>query len=109
MRIFIISLAAALFLTACEQEQGKQSESLPETKHEVTTEHTHNKHEPSKSMADAKDDTPTEHAEKHADPKYVCSMHPEIVKDKPGSCPICGMFLVKKTTETEEVEKTTEK
>ncbi|NCU02780.1 MAG: efflux RND transporter periplasmic adaptor subunit [Chitinophagaceae bacterium] len=25
-------------------------------------------------------------------------MHPEIVKDKPGSCPICGMDLVKKVT-----------
>jgi Cu(I)/Ag(I) efflux system membrane fusion protein len=25
-------------------------------------------------------------------------MHPEIIKDKPGSCPICGMDLVKKET-----------
>src|SRR6476659_536994 len=22
---------------------------------------------------------------------YTCPMHPEIVRDKPGSCPICGM------------------
>jgi len=27
---------------------------------------------------------------------YTCSMHPEIVSDKPGECPICGMYLVKK-------------
>ncbi len=27
---------------------------------------------------------------------FTCSMHPEIVKDKPGNCPICGMELVKK-------------
>src|ERR1017187_5731145 len=26
--------------------------------------------------------------------KYTCPMHPEIVRDKPGSCPICGMNLV---------------
>lgn len=26
--------------------------------------------------------------------KWVCSMHPEIVKDKKGSCDICGMPLV---------------
>ncbi|MEP7107584.1 MAG: efflux RND transporter periplasmic adaptor subunit [Ferruginibacter sp.] len=27
---------------------------------------------------------------------YTCSMHPEIIRDKPGKCPICGMDLVKK-------------
>jgi len=27
---------------------------------------------------------------------YTCSMHPEVMSDKPGDCPICGMFLVKK-------------
>lgn len=25
---------------------------------------------------------------------YTCPMHPQIVQDKPGSCPICGMDLV---------------
>jgi len=25
--------------------------------------------------------------------RYTCPMHPEIVRDKPGSCPICGMAL----------------
>lgn len=27
--------------------------------------------------------------------KYVCPMHPQIVRDHPGTCPICGMKLVK--------------
>jgi Cu(I)/Ag(I) efflux system membrane fusion protein len=27
---------------------------------------------------------------------YTCPMHPEVIKDKPGNCPICGMALVKK-------------
>ncbi len=27
---------------------------------------------------------------------YTCPMHPQIVQDAPGSCPICGMDLVKK-------------
>jgi membrane fusion protein, copper/silver efflux system len=27
---------------------------------------------------------------------YTCPMHPEIIRDKPGKCPICGMDLVKK-------------
>lgn len=27
---------------------------------------------------------------------YTCSMHPEVVSDKPGQCPKCGMTLQKK-------------
>lgn len=26
--------------------------------------------------------------------KYVCSMHPQVIRDTPGDCPICGMFLI---------------
>src|SRR5690606_40657425 len=25
--------------------------------------------------------------------EYVCPMHPEVVAERPGSCPICGMAL----------------
>jgi Cu+-exporting ATPase len=28
---------------------------------------------------------------------YTCPMHPEIVRDRPGSCPICGMALEPRT------------
>jgi Cu+-exporting ATPase len=28
---------------------------------------------------------------------YTCPMHPEIERDRPGSCPICGMALEPKT------------
>ena len=27
---------------------------------------------------------------------YTCAMHPFIIKDSPGTCPICGMALIKK-------------
>ena len=30
-----------------------------------------------------------------AKPTYQCPMHPQIISDRPGSCPICGMDLVK--------------
>lgn len=32
---------------------------------------------------------------------YTCPMHPEIIRDKPGNCPICGMALEPKTVTTE--------
>jgi len=28
--------------------------------------------------------------------QYTCPMHPEVISDKPGQCPKCGMDLVKK-------------
>lgn len=31
---------------------------------------------------------------------YTCPMHPEVVSDKPGKCPKCGMDLVKKPPQT---------
>ncbi|MEO8772260.1 MAG: DUF6799 domain-containing protein [Ferruginibacter sp.] len=27
---------------------------------------------------------------------YTCPMHPEVISDKPGKCPKCGMALIKK-------------
>ena len=35
-----------------------------------------------------------EHAHENAGTEYTCPMHPEIVRDEPGSCPKCGMDLV---------------
>jgi membrane fusion protein, copper/silver efflux system len=34
-------------------------------------------------------------AKVEATPTYVCPMHPSIVSDHPGDCPICGMKLVR--------------
>ncbi|TDY04236.1 efflux RND transporter periplasmic adaptor subunit [Thiohalophilus thiocyanatoxydans] len=47
-------------------------------------------------------ETALEHAEKHTDPNYVCPMHPQIVRDEPGTCPICGMDLVEKEQESDD-------
>jgi Cu(I)/Ag(I) efflux system membrane fusion protein len=44
------------------------------------------------------------HSEKeHQKEVYTCSMHPQIIRDKPGDCPICGMTLIKKVVNDETV------
>lgn len=40
--------------------------------------------------------TPKKQTEKVA-AVYYCPMHPSVVSDRPGHCPICGMTLVKRT------------
>jgi Cu(I)/Ag(I) efflux system membrane fusion protein len=49
----------------------------------------------SEPVAAAADDTTAEHALKHGEPTYRCPMHPDVVRDEPGECPICGMDLVR--------------
>ena len=39
----------------------------------------------------------------HAD-IYTCPMHPEIIRDKPGNCPVCGMALVKKEEKADAIK-----
>lgn len=36
--------------------------------------------------------------------KYTCPMHPQILKEEPGQCPICNMDLEKVDSKTPEVE-----
>ena len=76
---FIINLtilAGAILLTACSDQSQDKTD-----------------------MANVKKETAVEHAKKHMDPAYVCPMHPNIIKDEPGSCPICGMALILKEEE----------
>lgn len=44
----------------------------------------------------------------HQGETYTCPMHPTVISDRPGTCPVCGMDLVRKAREGEEVVMTKE-
>jgi Cu(I)/Ag(I) efflux system membrane fusion protein len=69
--IIVVSFAFAIFFISCSRQQEKKG-----------AEHT--------------DSVATQSIE-----YYTCPMHPSIISDKPGACPICGMTLVKKTKQHE--------
>lgn len=48
-------------------------------------------------------DSHTGHSQQEQD-VYTCPMHPEIIRSAPGTCPICGMNLVKKERQSKSVE-----
>ena len=48
---------------------------------------------------------PGNHSEmEHQNEVYTCSMHPQIIRDEPGNCPICGMTLVKKINHNQAID-----
>lgn len=47
---------------------------------------------------DRSDIRESDHAASHT---YTCPMHPDIIRDEPGKCPVCGMNLVRKENPAE--------
>jgi len=39
--------------------------------------------------------------------EYTCPMHPQIVRDQPGNCPICGMELVERRSDASDTDSLT--
>lgn len=69
-RIFLISTIALTFFACSQKKQGDEHAAHDTAKEESTT------------------------------TKYTCPMHPNVVQDGPGKCPVCGMDLVPKTANT---------
>lgn len=62
--------------------------SSPPADKPASHDHAHHHHHPAPAAVPAAPATPAP-----AGTKYTCPMHPEIVQDGPGDCPICGMAL----------------
>src|SRR3982751_11746 len=56
--------------------------------HPVIAQHSHREQETEQTYAQRHE---PEHDKRQ---KYTCPMHPEVITDHPGNCPICGMKLV---------------
>lgn len=52
------------------------------------------KQKPPAVPADTGQPAPEQEATRAGPGQYTCPMHPEVIRDEPGSCPICGMTLV---------------
>ena len=86
----------------CDMEVGKDSPHHTEYeggKIYFCSEHCLTKFQENPSVYRAKHEQPekSDEPEVHAPPKetdlYTCPMHPEVLQDRPGSCPKCGMAL----------------
>jgi len=58
-------------------------------------------------FAEAPEGAPSHEGHAAAEPAaeaeaYTCPMHPQVAAKAPGSCPICGMTLVKKAAKPKE-------
>ena len=67
--LFSLGLLAMLALGGCSREPASVTTPVPAAKDAVST-------------------------EPHVHTQYRCPMHPDVVRDAPGQCPICGMDLV---------------
>lgn len=81
MRILLLALIALIFSTPTPSSFAAAWQDHSEHQHQ-------SQHDSDKNPFDA-------------ETEYVCPMHSQIVKDEPGTCPICGMDLVEREKKQE--------
>jgi Cu(I)/Ag(I) efflux system membrane fusion protein len=103
----LMMAAVLLILSGCADHQGHDDHSSPtgdessqaarsngetESGGEERAGHDHSTHDHATGESDLVDDM----LGNQTQTRFVCPMHPQIVQDGPGSCPICGMSLVQR-------------
>jgi competence ComEA-like helix-hairpin-helix protein len=89
-RIWVVAMALAVQFSACGKEKHTLSPRPSETPNTAHAAHASRVAEAA-PLASAPQ---AESAEPREETKFTCSMHPEVISDKPGKCPKCGMNLV---------------
>jgi hypothetical protein len=99
-RKYLLGLGTALLATACVSTRLEPGTDHPaNAKAETTPPPPRENVLASALAAEPTGTAQTTQAREHAAPMaetYICPMHPQVVKNAPGKCPICGMTLVKK-------------
>lgn len=99
-RKYLLSLGTALLATACVSTRLEPGTDHPANANAATgPPPARDNILASAPTTEPANTTPATHAHDHAAPMadtYTCPMHPQVVKNAPGRCPICGMNLVKK-------------
>lgn len=89
LRPLLMLLITAVFIAlgSCKQKRAAGVPGQPSMAQEKMPGHAHSTND-----------------EKEAPDVYTCSMHPQIIRDRPGKCPICGMELIKRSVENKKIE-----
>ncbi len=90
----VAALSQAGDLTPAAPQPTSDRDKVPVTP-PAGTEHDHD-HGGSESPAEKGEAGESKKAGKPQATLYTCPMHPEVISDKPGRCPKCGMKLVPK-------------
>jgi Heavy metal binding domain len=102
-RNHLLGLAAALLGTACVSTRLKPSTDHPANARAETGPPL--ERDDILASGPATKAAPPPQAHDQAAPMagtYTCPMHPQVVRNAPGQCPICGMNLVKKESASPE-------
>lgn len=109
--VFAIAFLSIFSVNAQEHDHSKMKMEMDSTKMGMSMDSTktdmkHSSMKMDHSEMEMKNDTAKmkmDHSKIEVKPVYTCSMHPEILSDKKGECPKCGMDLIENKMEVKKI------